>query len=54
MHKEQETRLEDHSGASATVYDLAVYMCKQFAELSQLAIQMRKEASRGKGSAAAR
>jgi hypothetical protein len=53
-HTEQGIGLEDHSGASAAAHDLAVYMCKQFAELSQLAVQMRTEASRGKGSVAAR
>lgn len=38
----------------AAVYDLATYICRKFAELSQLALKMRSETNSGRGSAAAR
>ncbi|THZ02468.1 hypothetical protein D6C92_00572 [Aureobasidium pullulans] len=42
------------SALCAAVYDLATYICRKFAELSQLALKMRSETNSGRGSAAAR
>ncbi|CAD0018236.1 unnamed protein product, partial [Aureobasidium pullulans] len=38
----------------AAVYDLATYICRKLAELSQLALKMRSETNSGRGSVAAR
>ncbi|THX11108.1 hypothetical protein D6D13_04958 [Aureobasidium pullulans] len=42
------------SNLRAAVYDLATYIYEKFAELSQLALNMRSETNSGRGSAAAR
>ncbi|KEQ76360.1 hypothetical protein M436DRAFT_78115 [Aureobasidium namibiae CBS 147.97] len=45
---------QNDSGNSSTVHDLALFMCKQFAKLSQLALRMRKETKEGKSDVAMR
>ncbi|THW33638.1 hypothetical protein D6D22_09025 [Aureobasidium pullulans] len=53
----QDLRHDFECGTSilcAAVYDLATYICRKFAELSQLALKMRCEKKSGRGSAAAR
>ncbi|KAI4849518.1 hypothetical protein E4T45_05880 [Aureobasidium sp. EXF-8846] len=49
QHANQDLELQNDSGASFAVYDLAQYVCKQFAELSELAWQIRKETNEGRG-----
>ncbi|KAI4852501.1 hypothetical protein E4T44_01440 [Aureobasidium sp. EXF-8845] len=49
----QELALEGDSSASTAVHDLALLTCKQLAELSQLALQMRRKVSEGGGGFAA-
>lgn len=50
----QDLDLQNDSRASFAVYELALYMCKQFAKLSRLASRMRKETKGSKSNVAMR